>query len=140
MLNPFDALIKNIKRELIDIKNAPRRSTLTLQTISKSITVSFSATADQWGGAYATTIPVVNINFEDDIPQIWMASFDSKTPASPFPMQFVTNLATNGNNGAVVINPGRLEGLNPGQTYTASVKINIIATGDFTLTAGSIAR
>lgn len=138
MRNLFDALIKSLQREVIDQKTAPRRSTLTLQTITKSITVSASATANGSGIAVPSTLPVVNINFDGDLPQIFMASTDTTTPSSPFRFDGFTSLNKDDNDAAVVVDIGQAAGQTPGATVTTSFKVNITSTGNFTLTAGSI--
>lgn len=138
MKNLFDALIKSLQREVIDQKTAPRRSTLTLQTITKSITVSASATANGSGIATPSTLPVVNIDFDGDLPQIFMASTENTTPSSPFRFDGFTSLNKDNNDAAVIVDIGQATGQPSGATVTASFKVNVTSTGNFTLSAGSI--
>ena len=137
MKNLFDALIKNLRREVIEQKTAPRRSTLTLKTVTKGINLTVSATADQSGYAYPASVPVANIAFNSDLPQLIMPSVEIAQPSQPFTFGGFAPL--NIDNGvAVIADIGPARNQTPGATITATFKVNITSTGDFTLSAGSI--
>lgn len=139
MKNLFDALIKSLRREAIEQKTAPRRSTLTLKTITKSINLTVSATADQWGHANPSTLPVVNITFDSDLPQLFMPSAENTAPTSPFRFDGFVPLNVD-NEAAIIADIGPAWNETPGATVTATFKVNITSTGNFTLSAGSIQK
>jgi hypothetical protein len=139
MKNLFDALIKNLRREVVEQKTAPRRSTLTLKTITKSINLTVSATADQWGHANPSTLPVVNITFDSDLPQLFMPSAENTAPTSPFRFDGFVPLNVD-NEAAIIADVGPAWNETPGATITATFKVNITSTGNFTLSAGSIQK
>ena len=139
MTDPFSKLIKSLKREVLEIKNAPRRSTLTLETVTKSITVQQTATTDGNGYAYAHTLPLINIKFNSDLPQIFMAASESTTPASPFRFDGFFPLSKEAPDEAgIIIDAAAIFGAAANTTYTVNIKVYITATGDFTLTASTI--
>lgn len=137
MKNLFDALIKSLRREVIEQKTAPRRSTLTLKTVTKGINLTVSATADQNGYAYPSSVPVASIAFNSDLPQLFMPSVDITQPSLPFRFNGFTALNVD-NSAAIIADIGPARNQTPGATITATFKVNITSTGDFTLSAGSI--
>ena len=133
MSSSFAELIKTLRRESLELQSAHRRSTLTMQTTSKSITVPISATANQYGSARPNKMPIIGASFNSSNPQIYMVAFDNSDPASPFPFFDSVALAGQGNEVMIKLNLGYIYGQTPGATISTSVKINFISSGDFTL-------
>lgn len=133
MSNNFSKLIKTLRRESLDLKNTHRRSTLTVETITKSIQVTVTTTTDWRGNSLVPNGPVVGITFNTPDPQLLMVSFDSADAPSPHGIDY-PELATNGN-GEYTINIFMRGAINqsPNTTYTSRFNVNITSTGDFTL-------
>lgn len=129
----FAKLIKTLQRETLEIKNTHRRSTLTVQTITKSIQVSATKTVDEWGRAYISNPPVIEIAFNTTEPQLIMASFDDPNDASPFGFYFPDIATTEPGKYTLGIWLHAASGQTPSTVVSATFKVNITSTGDFTL-------
>lgn len=126
----FAKLIKDLKRETLEIKNTHRRSTLTVETITKSITIPASAVVDSYGVASYTAY--IRITFNSNEPQIGMVSFDDASAASPFVMSSADPVITNDGKTVIILIVERT-GQTPGDTLSANIKLSYTSTGDFTL-------
>lgn len=133
MSSSFAKLIKELKRESLEIKNTHRRSTLTVETVTRKITVPISAVADSSGKAWPTS-PKIKITFNSDEPQLYMVTFDNTDPLDPFVLNNPTKMVTNTGENVLLLDIGEAEGQTPGATVTANPDIYITSTGDFTLT------
>lgn len=126
----FAKLIKDLKRETLEIKNTHRRSTLTVQTITKSITVPLSAVVDQYGEAAVRVR--IKITFNTDEPQIGMLTFNDVDACHPYTAFFRDQSIIDNRNMVVALLFTAWTG-NPGDTITSSTVCNYTSTGDFTL-------
>lgn len=133
MSGSFAKLIKMLKRETLEIKNTHRRSTLTVETVTRKITVPITATANASGIAIPTS-PVIKITFNSDEPQLYMVTFDSTDPLDPFVLNNPTKMVTASDENVLLLDIGEAGGQTPGATVTANPDIYITSTGDFTLT------
>ena len=133
MSGSFAKLIKTLKRETLEIKNTHRRSTLTVETVTKSISVNASTTASSAGYATLSQFPVVGVTFNTTDPQLIMVSFDDDGAASPFGISFATISTTQEGTYAIMIELFQGEGLTPGTAVNVNFNVNVTSTGDFTL-------
>ena len=137
--NPFAKLIKTLQREVVEEKAIRRRSSLTLETMTKSITVGcdiyYSGT--NW---YLNKAGLVRIAFNTEEPQMFIPVASSPSNRDNRGMTF-SNLNLDSGAGVVVIPAFGSYfdgGMAAGQTKTINVKVYITATADFTLTADKI--
>lgn len=129
----FPKLIKALKREALELKNTHRRSTLTVETITKSIQVTVTATTDWRGLALVPNEPVVGVKFNTPDPQLLMVTFDSADAASPFGINYTDISTDDDGEYYVLLWIAAAYNQNPHTTYTATFNVNITSTGDFTL-------
>lgn len=137
--NPFAKFIKSIEREVTELKAVRRRSSLTLETRTKSITVNCDIyyNGKNW---YLTKAGLVRIAFNTEEPQMFIPIASSPASRGNRGMSF-SNLNLDSGAGVVVIPTfgSYFDGdLSTGQTKSISVKVYITATADFTLTADKI--
>lgn len=139
MRDRFAKLIKSIQREIEEEKSVRRRSTLTLQTMTKSVTLSFRV---QRSGNYynLTKVGVATLHFNTDAPQIWCAQAGSRNDRQARGLTFY-NYNVDGE-GAVWVEAatGRIfdSDLADGASKDFTAKIYITATADFTITASQM--
>lgn len=129
----FAKLIKTLQRETLDIKNTHRRSTLTVETITKSILVPVSATVNSSGGARPNKQPIIGVEFNSEEPQLFMTSFDNADPAAPFGINWNETVITTDGKTRVRLDLGYVNGQTPGRVITANFTLYFTSTGDFTL-------
>lgn len=133
MSSNFARLIKMLQRESLELKNTHRRSTLTVQTITKSIQVSATSTANDRGWAPIANPPVIEIAFNTTDPQLISVTFNDPNDASPFGISYPDIATTEAGKYMVGINLDAAEGQSAYATVSATLTVNITSTGDFTL-------
>ena len=136
MTNQFAKLIKTLQREVTEEKTVRRRSSLTLQTITKTVTL--SCTVHRTSTNYfLTKAGLARITFNTSTPQIF-ASITRSTGGRGISF---SNL--NLDNGAGVIAIPTIgntwdSGMSVNSDKTFTVQIGITATADFTVTADQV--
>lgn len=137
--NQFARLIKALQREVIEEKTVRRRSSLTLETQTKSITVNCNIyyNGTNW---FLTKAGLIRIAFNTESPQLFTAVSSSPGSRDNRGVSY-SNLNLDSGAGVVVIpafGPNIDGSMSSGQTKTVSIKVYITATADFTLTADQI--
>lgn len=136
MTNQFAKLIKTLQREVIEEKTVRRRSSLTLQTVTK--TVMLSCTVHRTSTNYfLTRAGLARITFNTGTPQIFAGITKS---AGGRGISF-SNLNLDSGAGLIVIPTSgdtwdSEMSVNSDKTFT--VQIGITATADFTVTADQV--
>lgn len=140
MTNQFDSLIKELKREAEDLKAVRRRSSLTLQTTTKSTTLSVVIRKAN-DIIFCYKAGLARIAFNSDAPQVFCAQFKSRGDRDNRGILHHSNYNVDGT-AAVMVVPFYGEDwdddLSNGDSKTISIPIAITSTGDFTLTADQI--
>ena len=137
--NPFAKLIKSLQREALEEKTVRRRSSLTLQTTTKSITLTCRVhyTGSNW---FLTKAGLAKIAFNTESPQIFTAQGTSTSDRGGRGLEF-SNFNLDSGAGVIVIptiGANFDSGMSANTDKDFTVKISITATGDFTLTADQI--
>lgn len=140
MANQFDKLIKSITREITDQKALRRRSSLTLETQSKSINVTCTIARNGNGVLYCQKSGLVVITPNDSLPQIYQTSFATKSGRDNRGVTAYAQQRSTGTAFAIVPSYGDTwdSGLGNNQSKTVTVPVTITSTGDFTLTASTM--
>lgn len=136
MRNSFDKLIKSLVREATELKTVRRRSSLTLQTETKTIalTCRVHRTSTNY---FLTKAGLARITFNTDTPQI----FSQTAGATGGRGVHFSNL--NVDNGAAIIAIPTIgdtfdSDMAVGSDKNFTINIGVTATADFTLTADQI--
>lgn len=145
MTNQFDTLIKGMEREIDDQKATRRRSSLTLRTVTHSTTVTAEIHRNSNGSFSLTKLGLAIINFEATTPQLFSASFASRSGRDNRGISIKQGYAID--NGAAIAVAPTCSATNSGNwdddmaigaTRTINIPIYITATGEFTLTASQL--
>lgn len=137
MTNPFDKLIKALQRETIDLKTSRRRSSLTLETTTKSIVVQAQATTNGSGNATITKNGLVKIRFATDEPQLFHGALGPANEHDNWPI-WLLQPYNEPDDAGIIVEPSIQYGLTPNTTYNINIKVYVTATGDFTLEADQL--
>lgn len=136
----FDKFIKSMQREVVDQKAIRRRSSLTLQTVSKTITVPCKIARNGNGVLYCKEAGLAIATPNGNLPQIYQASFGSRSQRDNRGITCEPQQRSTGAAFAVIPTYGESwdAGLANNQSKTVTVPVTITSTGDFTLTASSM--
>lgn len=138
MADKFAELVKDIQREITDLKSARKRSSLTLRTQTKSVTL--TCRVERSGNYYfLVKAGLAKLTFNTDAPQIFCAVAGAQADRGGRGLTFYNY---NDGDGAVMVEPATGaqfdSGMADGSTKDFTVKIFITATADFTVTASQI--
>lgn len=149
MDNYFDSEIKNIKREITDLKTASQKSAATAPMVTKTVNVStnleYKDISYPWGSARSTVRYEVQTDYDEIIiPTLdWYFGDISKSGMTGQPtreIQLNIRVATNGKIIVELYFIGTEDGANSdaqkvknGETVTVSVNLTVKCTNDFNL-------
>lgn len=141
MTGQFDRLIKSMQREVVDQKAIRRRSSLTLQTISKTIAVPCTIARNGSGSLYCQKSGLAIATPNGSLPQVYQATFGSRSQRGNRGIEFILpQYSQSGAAIAVVPTFGeQWDGdLANNQSKIVNIPITITSTGDFALQASSM--
>lgn len=138
-MNQFAKLLKGLAREATELKTVRTRSSLTLQTETKTTIVHCTITRGS-NNYFLTKAGLLQIAFNSDVPQVL-------TPIATLPSnrgnRGITFSNLNVDNGAAIIVIPTIgdswdADLAVGTSKTISVQVGLTSTGGFTLSSGQI--
>lgn len=137
MTNQFAKLIKTLQREVIEEKTVRRRSSLTLDTITKNITVTVTLYRESGQLFYPTKVGLVKIDFPDGEPQLVTPTIVN---ANSRGVRFSMYNIDNGAGIMVIPTTGTRwdDDMTIGSSKDITITVGVVMTGDCDLTADQI--
>lgn len=138
MRNQFDALIKGLEREVVELKSAKKLATRTLKTMTESIAT--QATIKSRGGSntVCTQAALVTINSTDGLPAPYSVAIGGRNGVRG--MRVINYNVDDGS--AVLIAPlgidNRDSGMSAGDEKTITFTVYVTSTNNITLTATQV--
>ena len=137
MTNQFSKLIKSLNREVVELKTVRRRSSLTLQTETKNITVTCQVYKKAGDNIFVTKAGLIRVTFPNNEPQLLAPTIvNANGRGVRFSGYNIDDAA-----GIIVVPTASSywdSDLSPGQTKNVTITVGVVMTGDCTLSADQI--